>query len=255
MQLYEVALAEGVTSRDLMARARELGMGRLTATSELSADQVQRLCPGSIGRVAGAAPPGTATPPVVRVGSAGSPPVAPALTRPSPGPDATGRPDGPRMGMVAAVVLVALALVSIGIGILGGGSDEPEPRTASVDRTTEAAPEAQAPLAVVDRTALCAGWPVVAAYWQGFGDTLATATDVHAMARWAAETHRDAAVALRDDVGPAFDDASTEVQDVLRWVFDTAYPADDWDLDQVRIVTVAAAASVDALDRAATTYC
>ncbi len=240
MQLYEVALAEGETSRDLIARARELGMGRLSATTELSADQIQRLCP----RSAASGPQRPPTPRVI-VGSA-----AIVVTD----DDDASPPQGPRMGLVAAVLLVALAAVSLGIGILGGGSSDRDETAAAaaVRPAPTSGAGAEGGLELVDAGALCRGWPIVRTYWAEFGAALDRSADVEDLSGWAAEHHRAAAVALRDEIGPAFDRGATEVQDVLRWVFDTAYPADDWDLGQVRVATDAAATSVAALAQAAT---
>jgi hypothetical protein len=255
MHLYELALAEGETSRDLMVRARQIGLGTITATTVMTDEQIRRLCPQRAHRAAAAA-----------TTAAGEGKGEAPVTRP-----------GPSMVAVAVSLVVALAVIASGVALLGGGPDRPtEAQAASVRRDAdegdeepaaeadaEAEAEADVPpppadlhLVVADVRALCAGWPPVAEFWSSLGLEVATAPDPEQLAAWAAERSRGIEMGLRDELSRAFDQTgSAAVLAVLDWLYDIAFPSDPLSLAEVREATDAVAPYVGALRQAAGESC
>ena len=259
MYLYELALDEGETSREMMARARQVGLGHLTAASEVTDAEIRKLCPDRATGRAGAAAAPTA------------PKSDPSAPTPSSEESTSRRP--PLLAL--AVATLVLVLGAIGAVVLLGGDDG---ATAAPNDTGSVSDDAaltevtdppgptgpvagtrsETPANIIDVAEFCAGWPPVAAYHAEYSMMLAAAPDLRAVDDWMEiNTHRDATGGIEDHLVHAYgvDGPVDEVMNVQSWIFDVAFRDDEWDLDAVRRATAAAAPPVVTLQAAFAQAC
>jgi hypothetical protein len=268
VHLYELALEEGETSRDMVVRAQGLGLGHLMATSELTPDEIRALCPH---RAGGSGPGGPIGPPPGAHPGAPAPaptsaPTAAAPSRPAaspspfepygPLPEPTGRRRPPRVVVAVAALVGLIALAGGAVTFLGTSGDEPEAAattepgadtsagageafTAITDPPGPRGPVAGSrsgqPVEIVEVEPLCGGWPFVSEYVVEHADRLAVATTPEEVTRWAADAHR-APLAGMERVNRSFgvNGPSEEAMNVWSWIIDTHTDARDWDLDTMR---------------------
>lgn len=283
MHLYELALEEGETSRDMVVRGQGLGLGHLTATTVLTPEQIRALCPhragGAPGGLAGPPPgPGPGAPaPAPMSAPAPVPTSAGAPTRPAPAagpvdppygplPEPTGRRLPPRVLVAVAALVGLIALAGGAVTFLGTSGDEPEAAattepgadtsaaageafTAITDppgpRGPVAGSRSGTPMEIVEVEEFCGGWPFVAEYVVEHAERLAVATTPEEVTRWAADAHR-APFAGMERVNRSFGVAgpSDEAMNVWSWISDTHTDARDWDLDGMRRASAAVGGAV-----------
>lgn len=242
MQLYELALADGETSRDLMARARAIGLGHLTATSDVTDAEIAALR-------SGVAPPAGAPTSAPTPGDDGADgPDAPA--RPSGGslpflpPDDEPLPAGGSTSPLRVVlVLVALLAVAGGAVTFLGRSAE-EPAQAEAETTTTEAPVATGPVAgtrggeparIADVEDFCYAWPSLGRYVYELTAHMNDAETLYDVLPFATSEHKPAADGLElvmAAYGP--DGPSDEARSLQGWIRSTHQPPDGWDLQALR---------------------
>ena len=196
MHLYELALDEGETSREMMARARQIGLGHLTAASEVTDAEIRALCPNRCQPVGPEPPP------------------RPAPSRPPPPPPRDRRSRAPRRPSTDGTRLPATAAARPGARHPRPRAGRhrrrrgarrrttgPRPRRATPDRSaadaalTEvtdapgptgpvAGTRSETPTNIVDVAQFCAGWPAVAAYHAQYSMMLAAAPDLRTVDDW-----------------------------------------------------------------------
>lgn len=280
MHLYELALEEGETSRDMVVRAQGLGLGHLMATSELTSDEIRALCPhraggsvpgGPIGPPPGAGPGAPAPAPTsasTPIGASPRPAPATGAVDPpyGPLPEPTGRRRPPRVVVAVAALVGLIALAGGAVTFLGTSGDEPEASattgpgadtsagageafTAITDPPGPRGPVAGSrsgkPMEIVEVEEFCGGWPFVAEYVVEHAERLAAATTPEEVTRWAADAHR-APFAGMERVNRSFGVAgpSDEAMNVWSWISDSHTDARDWDLDGMRRASAAVGGAV-----------
>jgi len=268
VHLYELALDEGETSREMMARARQIGLGHLTAASEVTDTEIRALCPNRSTRRAEAVAAPSASSASSASSAPGSDPRAPA-----PSSDGIRSRRPPLLALVLATLVLVLAAIGA-VMVLGGDDGATAAPTdtgsvsddAAVTEVTDApgptgpvaGTRSETPTNIVDVAEFCAGWPPVAAYHAQYSMMLAAAPDLRTVDDWMeVTTHRDATAGIDDHLVHAFgvDGPVDEVVNVQSWIFDVAFRDDTWDLDAVRRATDAAAPPVATLQTAFTQAC
>jgi hypothetical protein len=254
VHMYELALEQGETSRETMARARSLGLDHLTATSVLDEAEIRALWPERGAGPLKVAKPATETP-----------------TSPTPAEEPS-----PRRRPIAALVAVAVVVVlAAGGAVVFMGSDDAPSDSTGTDRSTAAdaltqitdAPGPTGPVAgtrfekptnIVDVEEFCTGWPPVAAYWAAASAVIVAGPDLTAVRDWTGRnSHRQATAGIEDHLIHAFgaDGPVDEVMNVQRWVYDVALLDQEWDLETLRRATGNTVAAITALQTAADQAC